>query len=116
MIKKTFIIYAMIWLLAMNSGYCQDKIDNKLVKTVSGTVERLDWVASLMNIRYFDSTRNNYDEIIVYVADTTKIYLGTGTVSLSDIEEGDEVTVEYYSDYFNGFKALSIVDENQAKE
>jgi hypothetical protein len=92
--------------------YAQDQSENKEIKTISGTVRQLDWVGSVIIVRCLNVSSSNYDETTFYVTDDTKISRGINTVTLSAIEQGDEVTVDYYDDSFRGLVATRIVDKN----
>jgi hypothetical protein len=97
-------------------GFCQDSGSTKETKSLTGTAIAIDWVASLLTIRYFDTLKDSYDEITLTVTSDTRILRGTDRIDFSGIEEGDEVVIEYYRDDFSGLKARSIVDENLANK
>lgn len=84
-------------------------------KTVSGIVVDLDWVKSVITVRYYDPISGNPDEINITVSSDTKITKGTNTIYISDILQSDPVTVVYYDDGLGGLKAKRISDCNLGK-
>lgn len=88
--------------------------DNDLSqKTISGRVDEIDWVKSIITVRYTDPLSGNTDEIDIIVPAEVKIMNGTETESFSDIEQSDPVTVIYYDDGLSGLKAQKIMDLNE---
>ncbi len=76
------------------------------IKILKGQVAKLHWVASTVVVRWLDGTR--YDELTFTVEKTAKIYRNGKAVSLASLNPGDQVTVEYYDDAFEGLKATKI--------
>ena len=82
-------------------------------KTISGTVVEVDWVSDALTVRYFDVYSGHMDEVTIRVPKEAKLNRGTKSMSLSDIQQSDRVTVTYYSDDLSGLKAKRISDMNQ---
>ena len=80
-----------------------------IIKTVSGKVNKTDWVGSTMIVRWFQSN-GNYDEITLNVNKKTKIYKGGNSLSFSAINIWDDVNVKYYDNPndFGPLRALAI--------
>ena len=81
-------------------------------KTVSGTVVSKDWVGSKITVRYSGFGSGRPDELTFHVSDDTQIQSGTKAISLSDIDQGDDVVIEYCRRSFAGLWARSIQDMN----
>ena len=81
--------------------------------TVSGTVTDTDWVSSSLTVRYRDPYRGRFDEVTIKVPREAKLNRGTRQITFSDIRQSDDVTVTFYADDLNGFKAKRISDLNQ---
>jgi hypothetical protein len=75
------------------------------MKTLEGKIADIDWVASDIVVKTFDGA----DEITFMVPRDTKITKGTDIIDLSDLNQEDQVTVQYYDDHLAGLKTVSIV-------
>ncbi len=82
-------------------------------KTISGTVNDIDSVKSIITVRYSDLFSGNTDELNIIVSSNATIVNGAETKSFSDIEQGDLVTVTYYDDGVSGLKAKRVTDLNE---
>ena len=111
MVKITrFLFVALFSVSLILPAYSQDNIDNKKVTTIEGQVVTIDWVASEIVVRWFDSRPGyGYDETKITVTRDATITKGTDNIDLFDININDDVTVRYYDDAFSGLKAVSIV-------
>jgi hypothetical protein len=63
-------------------------------------------------VRYSDAVRGSYDELTFEVPNSASLYRGTEKIAFSDIEESDEVEVEFYGQGFSGLKVISIAGNN----
>lgn len=81
-------------------------------KTISGMINDIDWVKSMISVSYLDPYSGNSDELDIIVPSDAKIMNGTEEKSLSDLEQSDQVTVTYYDDGLSGLKAKRITDLN----
>jgi len=91
-------------------GYCQNSNATRQIKTANGYVIDIDWVGQTMVVRWLESQGQvTYDEITIFVPDGTKITKGSDTISLSDINMRDQVTVEYRDNSPGPLKAVSII-------
>ena len=108
MLKKiiVFVLFFMMTVLAWAID------DGQSQKTVSGTVGDIDWVKSMITVRYSDLDSGNADEIDIIVPEGTEIMNGTESKDLADIDQADSVTVIYYDDGVSGLKAKRITDLN----
>lgn len=108
MLKKmtVFVLFFMVTVLA----WAVD--DGQSQKTFSGTVSGIDWVKSIITVRYLDPYSGNADEIDIIVPEGTKIMNGTESKELGDLEQSDPVSVTYYDDGVSGLKAKRITDLN----
>ena len=86
--------------------------DTEDQKTISGVIVDMDWVKSMIIVRYFDPVLENQNEINITVSNDTEIIRGTEVISLSGINQGDQVTVIYYDDGLGELKAKKISDLN----
>ncbi len=106
-----------IFILLSMAATCGWAFDNgQSQKTISGTVSDIDWVKSIITVRYFDPYSGNADEIDIIVPGDAKIMNGTVTKSLSSILQSDLVTVTYYNDGVSGLKAREIMDLNMGNK
>jgi len=77
------------------------------VKTIEGTVTSIDAVGSVLTLRPFEAQGPNSDQLTFQISPKTKVCKGNDTISSSDIEIGDVVTVRYADDPA-GLKADTI--------
>jgi len=108
-VARAMIMFALFF-MAITYAWALD--DAQSQKTVSGTVEDIDWVKSIITVRYADLYSGNIDEINIVVPADAKIMNGTEPKCISDIEQSDSVTVIYYDDGVSGLKAKRITDFN----
>lgn len=101
-----FVLFFMVTVLA----WAVD--DDQSQKTVSGTISDIDWVKSIITVRYSDPYSGNADEIDIIVPEGIKIMNGTESKDLGDLEQSDPVSVTYYDDGVSGLKAKRIADLN----
>jgi len=95
---------AVTWAWAFDDGQSQ--------KTISGTLDDIDWARSIITVRYCDPFSGNMDEINIIVPKDAKITNGPESKDLADLEQSDPVTVTYYDDGLSGLKAERISDLN----
>lgn len=89
--------------------YCFGNEDSRQVKIIEGNIVDIDWVAQKIVVRWLQTQGQvTFDEITIFVPDGTKITKGSDTISLSDLNMTDPVTVEYYNDSPGPLKAKSI--------
>lgn len=93
-------------------GHCQEESVGGDTYSIYGTVKEADWVGSSLVVSYYDTSQNVYVDLTIDVTEKTKILRGTEKIAFNDIEQNDEVKVEYYKDAFGELKAKSIVDMN----
>ena len=97
-------------LLAMAPfSYAQDADSQEVVKTVSGTVQNVDWVGGKLVVDTNDY--GNADEVVFIVPDDAEIVSGSDTINLTAIEQGDQVQVQFVST-LRGLIVKRIVDQN----
>jgi len=75
-------------LILLCAGICRCDDSSQNLKTFRGQVVEVDWVGSLI-------TCQGEDEITFYVPPGIKIRHGTDTVSLEDIDQGDDLLIRY---------------------
>lgn len=94
-------------LLCLNSvGLAQEAGLEQEIRVLKGQVAQIRWVTSTLVARWLDGSR--FDEMTLIVEKGAKIYKNGKTVTLSSLNHGDQVTVEYYDDVFEGLKAVKI--------
>jgi hypothetical protein len=71
---------------------------------LQGKIVAINWVGSTIVVRDIQSR----DQITFLVSSETRITKGTDTISLSDLNIQDQVTIEYCDAHFLGLKALSV--------
>jgi len=99
--------------LLLNSAWALEDDHNR--KTISGTVEDIDWLKSIITVRYYDADTSSSDELDIIIPGDVKIKCGASELSFPDIEQSDPVTVTYYNDGVSGLKAVRVSDLNDAK-
>lgn len=93
-----------VLLLCVSSvGFAQETSKMRVLK---GQVVQVRWVTSTLVVRWLDGSR--FDEMAFIVEKGAKIYKSGKTIPLSSLNHGDQVTVEYYEDGFEGLKAVKI--------
>jgi hypothetical protein len=93
-------------------GYCQNSGNVKQIKTVSGDIADLDWVGQKIVVRWLQTQGQvKHDEITIFVPEDIKITKGSNTVSFSELNISDRVTVEYYNSSPGPLKAVSVTVE-----
>ncbi len=98
--------------MAITCGWALE--DDQGLNTVSGRIEDIDSLKSIITVRYPDPVSGNMEEIDILVPEEAKIMNGAETISFLDIEQFDSVTVTYDGDGASGFKAREILELNQA--
>ena len=109
MYKPVLILFLLAGVLSAPFTYADEDAPPMIVKTVSGKVNKTDWVGSTMIVRWFQSN-GNYDEISIKITRQTKIYKGGNPLSFSAINIWDDVNVKYYDDPndFGPLRALAV--------
>jgi len=90
------------------SSYGQDAPYQEVLKTVSGTVQEIDWVGGKIVVATDDG---NADEVTFIIPDNAELTSGTDTIQPSDIEQGDRVDIQYVS-RLHGLIVKRLVDQN----
>ena len=96
-------------LLIAPFSYADEDEQPMIIKTVSGKVNKTDWVGSTMIVRWFQPN-GSYDEISIKINKKTSIYKGGDPLSFAAINIWDDVNVRYYDDPkdFGPLMALAI--------
>ncbi len=90
-------------------GYCQDSGNVKQARVIDGAIVDVDWVGQTIVVRWLQTRGQvKYDEITIFVPENTRITKGLNTISLSDLNISDQVTVECYDSSPGPIKAASI--------
>ncbi len=110
--NRISIVFLVLSFLIISPALADDSED----KTISGTVSSTDWVKSVVSVRYADPYTGNTDEINLRSTGDSEITRGTDSISLSDVEQGDPVSVTYYKDDLSGLKIRRLRDLNDANE
>ena len=71
---------------------------------LQGRIIAINWVGSTIVVENIQSS----DQITFFVPRETKITKGANTITLSDLNVQDQVTIEYCDSHFVGLKALTI--------
>jgi len=105
--KKLLIIIAacLLGLTLISFSQAQENAQTQLM-TASGKVASLDWVGSLLAVDAGGDT-------ITFVVDNkAKVTKGTNEMTLAEINQSDNVTVQYYDGGFKGLIAVTISVNN----
>ncbi|MFA5063458.1 MAG: hypothetical protein WC578_05265 [Candidatus Omnitrophota bacterium] len=84
--------------------------DNGSDKVISGMVSSLDRIESTLSVLYTDPHTGDQDEVVLRVTGDSELALGARSIPLSDIAQGDPVSVTYYKDDLGGLKIRSLSD------
>jgi|EPASupsiteSAE347_1022098.scaffolds.fasta_scaffold00561_2 hypothetical protein len=84
--------------------------DNGSDKVISGIVSSLDQTESTLSVLYTDPHTGDQDEVVLRVTGDSELTLGARSIPLSDIAQGDPVSVTYYKDDLGGLKIRSLSD------
>ncbi len=82
------------------------KDETQGVRRLKGIVVSVDWVASTIVVRWLDKTV--YDEMSFKVSSDVRVYVHNFPAQLSDIQQSDDVTIEYFDNGYAGLKVLSV--------
>ncbi len=82
----------------------EDQNKNCSFMKLQGKIVAINWVGSTIVVRDSQSR----DQITFLVSRETRITKGTDSISLSDLNIQDQVTIEYCDARFLGLKALSV--------
>lgn len=111
MIKRGVVALVLLCGVSLGAlGYCQDAGQQEELRSVTGEVADIDWVAGKIVLRTTDFGK--VDELTFIVSNDTKITQGTSTIGFADINLSGRVTVEYVSNSLSGLKAIRITVGN----
>lgn len=110
--KIISVIFLVFGLMIFSVALADDAED----KSISGTVSSIDEIKSVMSVRYADPYTGNMDEVILGVTGDSELTRETESIALSDIDQGDPVSVTYYKDDLSGLKIRHLSDLNDANE
>jgi hypothetical protein len=90
-------------------SFADDYEHTMVIRTVSGKVNKVDWVGYSMIVRWFQPN-GSYDDIGIKVTKKTKIIKAGEHLSFAAINVWDDVIVKYYDDPddLGPLKALGI--------
>jgi len=109
--RKLAVVFALIAVLIFSfRTFAQNVPENTPILVAVGTVDQVDSVGSTLVIMVVDQ------EMLFVVPDDVKIRRGSDEIFLDDIEQGDNITVEYYRTSDGQLKATSITDTNLINE
>ena len=110
MFKPALVLFLLVCaLLIVSFSYADDEEKSFIIRTVTGKVNKTDWVGSSMIVRWFEPN-GNYDEIAIKVTKKTKIFKAGQPLSFSAINVWDDINVKYYDDPddFGPLRAVGI--------
>lgn len=100
-----FLLSAVAWDAPV---YCEDEVTGHKILILKGNVSSVDWVKSMIVVKWFDRSDFRFDEVALYTERNTKITKKGSSIGLGDLNTGDRVIVEFYNDSPNPLKAVSI--------
>jgi len=86
-----------IFVACFSPCFCQEQIQMVQPQLFKGNIVYLDLIGSKITLKHLQTNGKN-DEITLGVTSHTKVDRGDLRISLSELNEGDEVVVEYYDD------------------
>ena len=86
--------------------YAQEQSQDKSCSfmKLQGRIVSINWVGSSIVVEDIQGS----DQVTFLVTRETRIVKGSNSVSLSDLNVGNQVTIEYCDAHFVGLKALSV--------
>ncbi|MFZ5800271.1 MAG: hypothetical protein ACOY3D_02700 [Candidatus Omnitrophota bacterium] len=96
----------LIWSFPLYGG--DDLSPPATTLTLKGNVVSVDWVGSLICVRWYDQTNNVFDQMLFKVRRNAQILKGIYNIFLSDIHQQDRVAIEYYDNGLAGLVATRI--------
>ncbi|MFH1692023.1 MAG: hypothetical protein ABIC68_05600 [Candidatus Omnitrophota bacterium] len=103
---RKIIAVVICWALLLCIGPVGSAQVTGRMHVLKGQVAQLHWVTSTLVVRWLDGSR--FDETTFIVEKSAKIFRNGKAVTLSSLNHGDQITVEYYEDGFEGLKAVKI--------
>jgi len=110
-LKIWLLIFALTIIFYVPKATCEEKIDSKELKVIKGKIVSLDLQGSLISIRWFNNEDKRYDELTFAIPDETDIIKQGQDVAISELNKGNQVTVEYYDGDFMGLETTRITIE-----
>lgn len=114
--KKIFMIsvglsaLVLAGVFAGSFSYGQDESSRERMQRTTGTVNEIDWVGGKIVV---DTDDGYLDEAVFLVPDNAVLTRGTETISLNDIDQGDQVDIEYTGSD-GSLKIVRLNDKNMA--
>lgn len=107
--KNIFAITVFLFFVAAHP-YCacaqQDQARSCVTKSVAGKVVEVDWVASVLVVKWLGA--NGYDELAISVPEDARITRGAEKVDFGDVELSDDVYIQYRDCGPAGLKAMTV--------
>lgn len=85
----------------------QDGCSDGIYKTISGKITYVDWVNSTLSVRYLQRN-GSFDQMLFAIPDDAQIRKGIDTISSSNLNIGDDVTIKYCDPGLTNLRAMSI--------
>jgi hypothetical protein len=93
-------------------SFGQDVESAAAARTVSGTVQEIDWVGAKIAVNVHGDSASG-EGIAFIVPDEAVLTRGSDELELSDIDQGDQVEITYVNTD-SGFKVVRLNDTNMA--
>ena len=87
---------------------CYCGYNGQEVKTVKGQIIDLDDQKNILVVKWFDSINLANDQITVFVPKDAIIYKGTNRIGFIELNQFDNITVDYYDDSPGPLIALKV--------
>ncbi|MFH0764497.1 MAG: hypothetical protein V1927_05785 [Candidatus Omnitrophota bacterium] len=92
----TFLFIAMLGMAVVMPCYCESDSGSGELVTLEGRITAMDWVAGVITMKWLQSEPViAYDEITLSVPRDIKIIKGSQTIGFSELNQFDNVTVQY---------------------
>jgi hypothetical protein len=89
--------------------YGQSNHAGKPVQIVSGQISQIDWVGSNITVKWLQPNGITvYDEVTFFVPRDAQITRNGETIQLSEVNIGDNATVEYLNAGLGGLRVVNI--------
>jgi hypothetical protein len=116
MIVRSGIIILTFCIACFLPAYGENAAAQRVTHTVSGRILQIDWVGSRLTIELSESSRNPRAQMVFMLPANVEFLRGTESIGLSDIDQDDDVEVEYYVNAQGENEAITIADTNLANQ
>jgi len=103
------IVFLALSLAIVPLAFSQQDYNQQDVLTLRGQITQVDWPASAITVRYLQTKDYvSFDEVTFFVPANIHIVRGSSTINLSQLQIGDQITIEYVNTSPGPLKVISM--------